>query len=695
MAINLLTQSILIITLPCLAALLMLRYFNAHRGYEPNSRALNIVVTSRVLLFAWSWLWSTWILQRIDIPLENTRLGIVYFYACVNLVMWLPLIIQSLIVSLITFSIVNHLKRVDVSRKQLIWNAAMKGTWFILLAVPLEAAFGEYQVGHFRGALGLIIFSAGVAQFKSTTLWLSTGMLYTNVPRGSFHDRLHGLAKQFSVSVKCLLFAKSKTTAAPNAFVSLNRCVMVTDTLLDELSTDEVDTIIAHELAHIKLKHLLSRVVLFGVSVAILVNIVLWNIGSTSIALLLGELYATGFIVYLALLWFSRRNEFAADHMAVSKFGNPHQFITALAKLGGDRGMPLTWNRIVGLFLTHPPTNERITRIAKAGGLSSKEVWELVGSEQIEPTGHYSVPVYQRAFAVLSTDPTSIYLKLASGFGQQFLVGALPILFGVENIPFVVIAAILGWFLHRAIYNWILRRDARARINSIARSDKSAQPHEHIVPVIVSPPRIARPLVSIGFYDAMEMRATKSHLIFHGKEIQFQVGRADLQNLTPCYRDFPWASHNRTDVWLRGSEAGEEICFSLLAVPNPLAFCPIHAHTELKDLLLKWLDHEELFPPALPQEIQLPSLHHMVNTKQVNYGLVGMKMKTVAVWSTLFVMLAVAIVKSFPDDMIDALVMLSLLTPPLGILRLKYALRRETCRKPERNPMGATGASSQ
>lgn len=198
--------------------------------------------------------------------------------------------------------------------------------------------------------------------------------------------------------------------AAPNAFATGTRpdraAVVVTAGLLERLTRDELQGVIAHEISHIKHRdvvYLTVMAVMVG-TVVILADFarrVLFYGGGTRrrtssssrgaaplyllaiVLILLAPLVAR--LMYLAL---SRRREYLADAGAALATRYPEGLASALEKIE-QSWSPLTSanaatapmfivnpltkaaSAITGLFSTHPPTEERIRILRSLGGTVS------------------------------------------------------------------------------------------------------------------------------------------------------------------------------------------------------------------------------------------------------------------------------------------------------------------------------------
>jgi heat shock protein HtpX len=175
----------------------------------------------------------------------------------------------------------------------------------------------------------------------------------------------------------------------PNAFATgrnpKHSAVAVTSGITKLLSEDELRGVVAHELAHIRNRDILTQSVAsaIGAMITYLAYFFLWFGGDDesplgligSIALvLLAPLAAT--LIQLAV---SRQREYSADATGASITGNPESLASALLRLEeGAKAIPMQVNQateplyivkpfrgggIAGLFSTHPPIEERVRRL--------------------------------------------------------------------------------------------------------------------------------------------------------------------------------------------------------------------------------------------------------------------------------------------------------------------------------------------
>lgn len=186
---------------------------------------------------------------------------------------------------------------------------------------------------------------------------------------------------------------------SPNAFATgrdpKHGTVVVTQGLLDRLSSEEVKGVLAHELGHI-----LNRDTLISAVVAVMASALMHFVhffaffgggnrdgergGSNPIVMLATVLLAP-LAATLIQLGISRSREYLADETAARLTGDPEALASALQKISGEieaeaerEGAPepqpgmahmyimspmVGGGGIMSLFSTHPPVKERVRRL--------------------------------------------------------------------------------------------------------------------------------------------------------------------------------------------------------------------------------------------------------------------------------------------------------------------------------------------
>jgi STE24 endopeptidase len=176
----------------------------------------------------------------------------------------------------------------------------------------------------------------------------------------------------------------SKRSAHGNAYFTgfgAAKRIVLFDTLINRLQPAEVEAVLAHELGHFKLRHIVKGMLLsWAVSFVMLFILGLlvgqpWfyaglgvETNTLAVALLLFLLVLPEFTFFLqpATSLVSRKNEFDADGYA-ARYSNADDLIHALVKLYQDNAATLTPDPLHSAFYdSHPPAATRIARLKAA-----------------------------------------------------------------------------------------------------------------------------------------------------------------------------------------------------------------------------------------------------------------------------------------------------------------------------------------
>jgi heat shock protein HtpX len=268
----------------------------------------------------------------------------------------------------------------------------------LLLAVlaALFMAVG-WLIGGPTGALIALIFALGtnaLAFWNSDKLALKmhNAEPVTAAAAPELHAMVAGLARNAGLPTPKIYLVR---TDQPNAFATgrspENAAIAVTEGLLRLLDRDELEGVIAHELAHIKNRDTLTMTVAATVAGAIsmLAQFGFFFGGSSSRERNplgpLGVLLAVIFAPMAALLiraTISRTREYSADRLGARISGKPMALARALQKIAARAGKvqfltaerfpasapmfivnPLSGERMDNLFATHPNVENRIREL--------------------------------------------------------------------------------------------------------------------------------------------------------------------------------------------------------------------------------------------------------------------------------------------------------------------------------------------
>ena len=182
---------------------------------------------------------------------------------------------------------------------------------------------------------------------------------------------------------------------APNAFATgatkNSSLVAVSTGLLQSMTHEEIEGVLAHEVAHIANGDMVTLTLIQGVVntfVVFLARVVAYAVDSflrrdqqnsgPGMAFYVTSFVCDllfGLVASIIVAWFSRQREFRADRGSARIIGTPRPMIAALRRLGGLEQGDLPKNMaasgiagggMLSLFSTHPSCEERIAALQRA-----------------------------------------------------------------------------------------------------------------------------------------------------------------------------------------------------------------------------------------------------------------------------------------------------------------------------------------
>ncbi|MBU1237502.1 MAG: protease HtpX [Gammaproteobacteria bacterium] len=280
------------------------------------------------------------------------------------------LLIATNVAVMVVLSIVASLLGVD---RYLTQNGLNLGA---LLA--MSAIFG------FGGAFISLFISKWMAK-------RSTGAQVITTPRNSTEYWLMETVARQAKAAGLAMPEVAIYEGEPNAFATgatkNNSLVAVSTGLLQSMSKDEVEAVLAHEVSHIANGDMVTLTLIQGVvnTFVFFLSRVVGSIvdgamrrGSDSSGPGIGYMVTVmvcqvvfGMLASIIVAWFSRQREFRADAGAAKLEGGPGKMISALQRLGGMHPEPLPKSMasmgiaggIGSLFATHPSMEDRIAAL--------------------------------------------------------------------------------------------------------------------------------------------------------------------------------------------------------------------------------------------------------------------------------------------------------------------------------------------
>lgn len=215
-----------------------------------------------------------------------------------------------------------------------------------------------------------------------TSLLLPLFNKLTPVPEGELRDRIEQYCRSqgYEIGKLWVMDGSRRSTKANAFFAGLGRTktIVLFDTLVEKMTTDEIVAVLAHEVGHYKRKHSLSMFVLTSAESFAMLFLLGWLLRYPELSTSLGAsqpgFHLSAFAFFLlyspiAMLQgllnntLSRSREFDADQFAKRTDSAP-ALASGLRKISTDSLSnlnPHPW--YVRFYYTHPPLKERLRAI--------------------------------------------------------------------------------------------------------------------------------------------------------------------------------------------------------------------------------------------------------------------------------------------------------------------------------------------
>lgn len=229
--------------------------------------------------------------------------------------------------------------------------------------------------------LALSIFSIFMTMFYSNLI-VPLFNKQTPLEDGELRDAISKFGEKAGFKIDNIyVIDGSKRSSKANAYftgLGKKKRIVLYDTLINDLSVDEIVAVLAHEIGHYKLKHTLVSMILSIIQSGVIFYILSLFIGNKDLSMALGaekysfelSLIAFGMlfspistVIGLIMNVFSRKNEYQADNFAKT-FGFGDSLISSLKKLSLNNLTNLTPHpAYVFAYYSHPTLFQRILAI--------------------------------------------------------------------------------------------------------------------------------------------------------------------------------------------------------------------------------------------------------------------------------------------------------------------------------------------
>jgi STE24 endopeptidase len=261
-----------------------------------------------------------------------------------------------------------------------------------VIGIPL--AIGFLALFEYGGQFAWIYAWAAFVAFSVVMQILAPALImplfnkFTPLPDGELRDAIVGYARgvEFPLEGVFSIDASRRSTKG-NAFFTgfgKRKRIALFDTLIERHSTEELVTVLAHEVGHYKKRHVLIGTVVSALEAGLFLGLfsvlveeqgLFDAFGVDSPSVYAGVIFVSillrplGLILSVGGAALSRRQEGQADDFAVATTDRADLLVAGLKHLSKDNLSNLTPHPFyVFLEYSHPPTLERVRRLEAGGG---------------------------------------------------------------------------------------------------------------------------------------------------------------------------------------------------------------------------------------------------------------------------------------------------------------------------------------
>ena len=264
------------------------------------------------------------------------------------------------------------------------WMIENIKSWIISLVIGIPMSLMFYFLIRTLGAdwwwvFALVVFSVSVLLARvAPALIFPLFYRFTLIGEGEIRSRICALLDKEKIPFKEIYsFNMSKNTRKANAGftgIGSSKRIILSDTLLERFTPDEIEVIFAHELGHFRGRHILKNIALSGVIIfssfyicGLVYQKTLFALGFINLSdiaalpALLLYLSVFSMLIMPATNALSRLYERDADEYAIRSTGRADAFISGMKKLGEVNLADTDPHPVIEfLFHGHPSISRRI-----------------------------------------------------------------------------------------------------------------------------------------------------------------------------------------------------------------------------------------------------------------------------------------------------------------------------------------------
>jgi Zn-dependent protease with chaperone function len=342
-------------------------------GYRRLSRFIMAAIVA-------SW-WAIWDLNRFAdlLPGFVPRLSVWLEPSSVEtLLFWIPPIVSIgafLVLAYFTDAAMLKLKWTFADVLRLVWWRLAN---FVVPLLMIATGFDDIFHGNLWGCAWIAV--AGIFAMIGTIYFQKAeGMRLHEVKASETRNRALKMARRMGIELQRIYVVPAGRGHLTNAFGGMSS-IGLTDSLGKYLDKQQIDFVIAHELAHVQEKHgrkkRLLTITFYSAMTLMLFSFRQELLPFRPMLDILIILVPLGTFYFL-----SRRYEYEADRRAVDFTGNPETAVRALAGLHRISAAPARCGGFIEMFQTHPALWRRADAIGRAGEIPATRIAEILRQE--------------------------------------------------------------------------------------------------------------------------------------------------------------------------------------------------------------------------------------------------------------------------------------------------------------------------
>lgn len=464
-------------------------------------------------------------------------------------------------------------------------------------------------------------FQAAGYATVSYVAWLvvkqAAGRVWTpslfELPAGELRTQIYDLGQKAGVVLQHIYVLPDARPQLATAAARKDGSVMLSSSVINNLSRREVDAIMAHEIGHVQARHA-QRIGTIAWGIAIVANL----IGSLLAAKL--HLAHSTEIVFSAALTLStltvafiqRRDERQADEFGVNLTGDSEAFISGLARLSRMSLQPLQFEGWGALLDSHPGTMSRFESIARAHGISEERLKELLvdsdnSADRYPPFEQeetatiqsfifkhkYRVRVALALFGVLIFAPLPFALLLVRSDLSAVMICSIAVAGFVFSFGlYQVVRNRISFWGHGPLSRELKAKLEKRGFDELARAGTL---------VGLAPAATTRKYYGYSFWDAGVLWLTADKLYYIGEQTEFALQRDQVTGVYSRNTNAEWFSEKSLFLqWQNDSEANTQT-LHFVALGEKSVRKARRAIASLQKRVEAWMQGSENFPAASPE----------------------------------------------------------------------------------------------